>query len=573
MEHDINKSPYRKLAKLIPIIFIMFNLKIHLVLSANETVKLASVSKDKDGNFVIEDGLFDPKKYIASAKYTVGLESLGWDLLAISTNKNFEDEVQAEAAGFLEGYLTQSRIWDHWRNLNIKTWKNDTDMPEYVKTFFKDQATYVEDLYKANKTDKIAANAYYLQLQLRGLINAYNGYAPLAKVIGYLQFHTMTSFGDLFDIVNYQNPSHLPKYDQMSAKSIASYLLSNNHCSALFKVKEDFSEIFFGHNSWFYYSAMTRIFKEYNFNFNHPSIKSRNIFFSSYPATLASMDDFYVTSQDLVVIETTNPNFNNDLYSRLTPKSLLCWQRAMIANRLSSNSKEWTENFAIENSGTYNNMFMVLDMKLVDLENKAIQNGALHIIEQLPGYTETTDVTQFLKYGYWPSYNVPFAENVRVEAKILDMVKSKPELTSILDYNTCARANILRRDQGNVSTMEDFKKLIRYNNYQKDPFSNMDPSLAIACRADLVRSCQGAYDAKVSSVSLAKGKYKTFNIIQGPTYDNVPAFSWTNSESCKTDPHYGMPDEYKFEWYQYKNEFVDEVLYGESLGLELAILE
>jgi hypothetical protein len=81
----------------------------------------------------------------------------------------------------------------------------------------------------------------------------------------------------------------------MRTEDIISHIHRTNRCSAIFKTKEDFSDIYFGDNSWSYCSASTRIFKEYNFNFNHPSIKARNIIFSSYPATLASTDDFYIT--------------------------------------------------------------------------------------------------------------------------------------------------------------------------------------------------------------------------------------------------------------------------------------
>lgn len=531
-------------------------------LKAGTTEILASISKDNSGKWVITEAKFDPKNYIASANYTVGLESIGWDLLAISTNKNYEDEIQAEAAGRLEGYLTKNRIWNHWRNLNTKqNWKNFT-MPENLQKFFADQEAYVEEIYNLNKTDGVSANAYFLLRQFRGLIESYNQNVPEGQKINPADFHTMASFGDLFEIKYYNNPQNLPKFFEWSSEKIQNYFMENSHCSALFKIKEDYSDLYFGHNSWFFYAAMTRIFKEYNFNFNHSSIKSRNILFSSYPATLASMDDFYVTSQDLVVIETTNSFFNVELYSNLTPRSLLCWQRAMIANRISTTSREWVDNFAIKNSGTYNNMFMALDMKKIDTQNHIISEEALHIIEQLPGFVDINDVTQYLKYGYWPSYNTPFSQKVKELSKIDEMIKKSPELVHSFDYHTCARANIFRRDQGKAQSFEEFQKVIRYNDYQNDPLSLKNPSYAIASRIDLLNNCMGAYDAKASSVNQAKGKNKIINIIQGPTYDSQPVFTWKDSPKCSTDPHFGLPESYKFDWFQYKSQFVDEYVYG-----------
>lgn len=52
------------------------------------------------------------------------------------------------------------------------------------------------------------------------------------------------------------------------------------------------------------YSAMLRVLKSYTFNFQLTT-PGRRIVFSSYPATIGSNDDFYVTSAGLWVSETT----------------------------------------------------------------------------------------------------------------------------------------------------------------------------------------------------------------------------------------------------------------------------
>ena len=203
-------------------------------------------------------------------------------------------------------------------------------------------------------------------------------------------------------------------------------------------------------------------------------------------------------------------------------------------------------------------------MKKIYTDNKTIADEAMHIVEQLPGVTDINDVTKFLKYGYWPSYNTPFSQKIKDLSKIDEIIKERPESAHNLDYNTCARANIFRRDQGKAVSMKDFMKVIRYNDYLNDPLSMNNPSYAIACRADLKSNCMGAYDAKVSSVTMAKGRNKLINIIQGPSNDELPAFNWKKSDACKLDPHFGLPDEYKYEWYQYKSEFVDELAYEDS---------
>ena len=99
-------------------------------------VVYASIYKNDSNEWIIENSFISDR--IAAAKYTVGLEKIGWDLLAVKTNKNFPDDLQAEAAGRLEGYLTRERIWNHWRNLNLKTWKGK-NMEESSREFLRQQ--------------------------------------------------------------------------------------------------------------------------------------------------------------------------------------------------------------------------------------------------------------------------------------------------------------------------------------------------------------------------------------------------------------------------------------------------
>ena len=49
------------------------------------------------------------------------------------------------------------------------------------------------------------------------------------------------------------------------------------HCSALIKIKNDLSDIYFGHNTLNSYYSAILIFKEYNLNYNNGWIISKNI--------------------------------------------------------------------------------------------------------------------------------------------------------------------------------------------------------------------------------------------------------------------------------------------------------
>ena len=91
--------------------------------------------------------------------------------------------------------------------------------------------------------------------------------------------------------------------------------------------------------------------------------------FSSYPAYLSSLDDFYLMDRydasvmshvcyplcsGLVMLQTTNGVFNHSMYSLVTHDALLAWQRVRIANWLATNGKEWSYYVSQYNSGITN---------------------------------------------------------------------------------------------------------------------------------------------------------------------------------------------------------------------------
>ena len=91
-----------------------------------------------------------------------------------------------------------------------------------------------------------------------GLVQGYNDATSSAnEKIDYADMQVISSFGDIFDILNVKKENR-PQFHKMSTQQILKFAQENGHCSALFKVTPDFSEIYFGHTSWFTFSAMTR---------------------------------------------------------------------------------------------------------------------------------------------------------------------------------------------------------------------------------------------------------------------------------------------------------------------------
>lgn len=131
--------------------------------------------------------------------------------------------------------------------------------------------------------------------------------------------------GDLLDIANVANPVTAPNFSKMSKKEFLNYINKNGRCSAIIKAADDFSEIFLGHSTWLLYSAMIRVYKNYQFNYNNPLVKCKQLIFSSYPGQVTSLDDFYELDTQLTVLSTTNSIADNSLYSQIIPQSLMTW--------------------------------------------------------------------------------------------------------------------------------------------------------------------------------------------------------------------------------------------------------
>jgi hypothetical protein len=96
---------------------------------------------------------------------------------------------------------------------------------------------------------------------------------------------------------------------------------------------------------------LTRTWKLYEFPFSNTP--GQTIQFSSYPAVLNSLDDFYqIAETGLSVTETTMNVINQTIYQYVVPTTVASWARSMIANRLAKDAQDWTVHFARFNSGT-----------------------------------------------------------------------------------------------------------------------------------------------------------------------------------------------------------------------------
>ena len=68
--------------------------------------------------------------------------------------------------------------------------------------------------------------------------------------------------------------------------------------------------------------------------------------------------------------------------------------RSTVANRLATDGRSWTNIFSVHNSGTYNNQWMVVDYNQFTPGDKELKPNLLWVLEQIPGYIQTKDLTQ-----------------------------------------------------------------------------------------------------------------------------------------------------------------------------------
>ncbi|XP_071758129.1 phospholipase B-like 1 [Centroberyx gerrardi] len=467
------------------------------------------------------------------------LSSTGWSVLEVRAGYGETpepDEVTFFLAGYLEGFLTAQQMIDHYANMYPQL-IHDPKVLAAVQSFMKKQDSWTREQVKLNKSsDPLWKHAGFIVAQLDGL---QAGVAHWAKGKGKqplslfaVQF--LNAVGDLLDLIPALVPSSKPPLRDFRLPGMG-------HCSALIKMLPGFENLLFAHSSWYTYAATMRIYKHWDFHISEPHTATGSLSFSSYPGFLVSLDDFYLLGSGLMMTQTTNNVFNSSLFAVISPNSLLSWQRVRLAHSLAHTGEEWAKTFSKYNSGTYNNQYMVVDRSKVKLSH-SIDDGALTVVEQIPGLVEYSDQTPVLRRGYWPSYNIPFHRRIYMLSGYSEMWK---EYGDDFSYDLCPRAKIFRRDQAEVNDLDSLKHIMRFNDYKKDPYSKGDPCKSICCRNDLNAvhpSPGGCYDTKVTDFHMAE-EFRA-EALNGPTtQDGLPPFSWDKFNSTA---HQGLPPYYNF---------------------------
>ncbi|RUS74914.1 hypothetical protein EGW08_017330 [Elysia chlorotica] len=493
-----------------------------------------------------KDSILDKEKATAYATFNNTLLVTGWGVLDVVAGhgaKFYSNKEVMFAAGFIEGVFTAKHMENNYENLVASM--GLTDLVQEIRSWLQKQRVWTDMMVKKNPNDPVWRHTSYINAQLDGL---YAGYKSVHKdnqaALDWYAVAFMSSVGDLLDLRYVLNPSSFPDWSKLSGKEAEIAFYTSGHCSALIKLLPGFENIFMSHSSWFAYSATNRIYKHYDLNIKDAATAIKKMSFSSYAGILNSVDDFYLMDSGLVMLQTTNNIFNASLYKLVVPQSLMAWQRVRIANMMSQRGKDWPVIFAQYNSGTYNNQYMVIDLNQIEL-GSVVKDNALWVTEQIPGLVMADDLTNILREGYFPSYNIPYFEEIYNRSGYPEMA-NKTDIGSSYSYQLAPRAKIFRRDHSSVKDLTSMKAVMRYNDFKHDPYSGGSPWGAICSRGDLDPKkpvVDGCYDTKVADFHMAKELQA--DAISGPTLGtDLPPFSWTGIWSGQ--PHAGLPEVYNF---------------------------
>jgi hypothetical protein len=254
----------------------------------------------------------------------VSQQTSGFETLDIQTSPADADSDQLWSAGWVEGYLTAERINQHYQNMLCQV-DCSGNVPAEVSAFFKEQDAWSRKMVAANPDDTFWQHIGLLNAQFDGLVAGYaeSSYG-VSNPLSTWAFTMINAMGDLFDIMPAVSSSRRPDFEKMTYHQAKTYLTRVGHCSALLKLMDDMSDIYIGHNAWFVYSSMLRIYKTYSFTLQNKDSHATTTSFSSYPGSLNSLDDFYMMAgSNLVMVQTTNNIFNASLWDLIVPQSLL----------------------------------------------------------------------------------------------------------------------------------------------------------------------------------------------------------------------------------------------------------
>ena len=485
----------------------------------------------------IKIGIIDKKNGICWGSFNDSLIDNGWYKFSVEGKEGADSVLMGKCAGYLEGYLSHHRIYQSYIIVKeVYGFNRTTQYPKYALDFYSNNIKFIEESIESYQDSLYWRQVSIIYNIFLGLYESYNLNCPINEKLLKEELFIHSFVPDLSDILTIN--LYLPINSSLRAR-----------CTASIRLLPDFSDIFVSHNSWSDYRFAHSVFIDYYFPI--PEFKSKRVSLSTMLGMIGSLDDFYMTDTGLIIFETSLVSADLKMLKEfINPKSLFTSFRSLLSTFISINGSDFSNNFLKHNSGTYNNDYYIIDFNKFERGVKP-KKDLIWLVEQIPSKTEyKLDITENLtNNGFIASFNCPFLPEL---FEILKYPDHSKDPIYFYKYYENPRYLISARDLPNLNDYNKYLEFMRYNNYLRDKFSNLNPALSIASREDLLgHSPEGSFNAKSIRGSHFIPKMEV-DIINSPTYDNLPYFNWNNFPNILHD---GLPDLWNFTWLIHENKF------------------
>ena len=165
---------------------------------SGEVTLKALLFKDPNGHgFVLKKGLMDTAA-VARGEHRDAVQTIGFGVMSIRSNPDFDADTQMFAAGYLEGYLTNDRIRQMFKN--AKALRN-AQLLDKVYGYIEAQDGYLRAKAKElGGADKYWAHVGHVVKQLDGLVQGYNDHCAKGQQLSTGDLWLLNMDGDVLDV-------------------------------------------------------------------------------------------------------------------------------------------------------------------------------------------------------------------------------------------------------------------------------------------------------------------------------------------------------------------------------------
>ena len=170
----------------------------YLKSTSDEVTLQASLKRNPSGTgFLLQKGTMDTNA-VAWGEHRDAVQTIGFGVMSIHSNPNFDAESQMFAAGYLEGYLTNDRIRQMFKNAREL---RNLQLLDKVYGYCEVQDKYLrEQARKLGGTDKYWNHVGLVLRQLDGLVQGYNDHALEGEKLTAGDLWLLNMDGDVLDV-------------------------------------------------------------------------------------------------------------------------------------------------------------------------------------------------------------------------------------------------------------------------------------------------------------------------------------------------------------------------------------